>query len=815
MKWSDSLAMKAALAVLATGGVLVNPLTTIDPCPSASGLSLAPITVTAQFQPVSTCVPTTACIKGKCTTTYPFTTYPYVSTVVPYAWNGTTTQVTTVTDVAQPFRVSEYLETVTQITAFPTPTTHHRAWFKANKKRPTATSTTVYETVTRRAMAPFNKIGPLPIPGWEGSGLCEECEHSQLLDVIECRSGINAGKAYNGCVQWEETLVVLPTRSSTVTTEALCSSQGKVPHAGVYTWTFPQSASPVTVTAPPATVTVTVNNRPSISVAPQQVQVIPGQQWDAYVTRSYSGPTTFNFKVYITKVIVFNIPHFTRPASSTRQVSIPTGSSKNNAGSSWPLPEQDPYYANPQAWDDWYPSSSSSVAPISASTSSKPTASVGPIGVSTTTTSSISSTTRTGISPSTTVSVGSSSASTSSGSLSNSMSSSTTISVGPISASTSTSSTRVSASSSSSSSSGSSSPGSLSSGMPMSTSATTSASGSASTTGTGFILTITATATDSALRARQTTLQYLGFSNNRGIAVEDRASAALIFNGNARSFVSEGLYLGTPDTEEYTPVERTPAFPNGFHVWFFAGIYAQLQGTAGFCLDHDGHISAFTVPQLCDNPISLINNPSADIRQHQHHTFICYFDFDCHLDIFNFPEHYLNLGIKHCCVFFRIKQCWGTCKWKYFFNLAFLIIDDLSVNVVIGRSNKELHVNIELVYERIIGFIRWSHRRVCVDLLTDKFSVDFIAWLYGNLHVFIHKLGFGFVTRRSHWRLDIVLKLGIDHIGSDDAQQFFVVHNLKNHNFWPSNYIYRGTDLQSQRQYLSGFPTDHCEYRRY
>ncbi|KAK5203008.1 hypothetical protein LTS03_011127 [Exophiala xenobiotica] len=318
--------------------------------------------------------------------------------------------------------------------------------------------------------------------------------------------------------------------------------------------------------------------------------------------------------------------------------------------------------------------------------------------------------------------------------------------------------------------------------MSMSTSVTTSTSGSASTTGTGFILTITATATDSALRARQTTLQYLGFSNNRGIAVEDRASAALIFNGNALSFVSEGLYLGTPDTEEYTPVERTPAFPNGFHVWFFAGIYAQLQGTAGFCLDHDGHISAFTVPQLCDNPISLINN-----------------------------QHYLNLGIKHCCVFFRIKQCWGTCKWNYFFNLAFLIIDNLSVNIVIGRSNKELHVNIELVYEHVIGFIRWSHRRFCVDLLNDKFSVDFIAWLYGNLHVFIHKLGFGFVTRRSHWRLDIVLKLIINHIG----HLFFLVHNLKNHNFSPSKYLHGGTDLQSQRQYLSRFSAHHRQYRRY
>ncbi|KAK5203382.1 hypothetical protein LTR47_009606 [Exophiala xenobiotica] len=621
MKWSDSLAMKAASAVLAAGGVLANPLTTIDPCPSATTISFAPITVTAQFQPVSTCVPTTACVKGKCSTTYPFTTYPYVSTVVPYAWNGTTTQVTTVTDVAQPFRVSEYLETLTQITAAPTPNTHHRAWFKANKKESTAESTTVYETVTRRAMAPFNKIGPLPIPGWEGSGLCEECEHSQLLDVIECRSGINAGKAYRRCVQWDETLMEMPTQSSTVTTQALCSSQGTIPHAGVYTWTFPQNASPVTVTAPPATVTVTVNNRPSISVAPQRVQVIPGQQWNAYVTKSYAGPTTFNFNVYITKVIVLDVPYFTRPASSTRQVSVPTGTSQNNANNLWPLPEGNPYYANSQAWDDWYASSSSSVGQSSASTTSTPSASVGPIGASTSQVSTTSLSNSVGpIGAGTTTSSSSASSSigpigaSTSSSTSIGTSSSTTIFVGPISASTSTSSIGASASSSSSSSSSASS-ASSSSSSTSSTTITTSASTPVSTTGTGFILTIEATATVSALRARQTTLQYLAFSNNRGIAVEDRASAALIFNGNDASFVSGGLYLGTQTTEEYTPLERMPSIPSGFRTWSFAGIFARLEGAAGFCLDQDGLISAFTVPQLCDNIISLVNNRKSISRR--------------------------------------------------------------------------------------------------------------------------------------------------------------------------------------------------------
>jgi hypothetical protein len=89
----------------------------------------------------------------------------------------------------------------------------------------------------------------------------------------------------------------------------------------------------------------------------------------------------------------------------------------------------------------------------------------------------------------------------------------------------------------------------------------------------------------------------------------------LIFNGNDASFVSGGLYLGTQSTEEYTPLERMPSIPSGFRTWSFAGIFAQLEGTAGFCLDQDGLISAFTVPQLRDNIISLVNNRKSISRR--------------------------------------------------------------------------------------------------------------------------------------------------------------------------------------------------------
>ncbi|KAJ4525396.1 hypothetical protein HRR80_003618 [Exophiala dermatitidis] len=364
MKWSGSVLVEASLTLLLANGAFGAHLTTIDPCPSATSLSLAPITVSSQYQPVSTCEPTTACIKGKCSTIYSVTTYPYVSTAVPCAWNGTTSQITTVTDVKQTLIVSEHLETITKVTA--APTLHNGNWIDwfGKVKPATKATTTLYETVTRRGLAPFEAVGPLAIPGWDGSGLCHKCDEkqsngggrSQLLDVIECRSGINeAGDQYEKCIEWYETLIEQPATS--VTAQGHCSSRGQIPHAGTYTWTFPQVAPPVTVTAPPVTVTVTVEGRPSVTVHRSE-HVIPGQPWNAYVTKSFSGPTTFNFNVYVTKVIILEIPYFTQPATHTRPIPLPTGPHKPGHGSGrWPLPGNDPSWTSMhgggQAWADW------------------------------------------------------------------------------------------------------------------------------------------------------------------------------------------------------------------------------------------------------------------------------------------------------------------------------------------------------------------------------------------------------------------------------------------------------------------------------
>ncbi|KAL2418200.1 hypothetical protein ABEF95_002993 [Exophiala dermatitidis] len=387
----NSVAKKAALALLMVDAVLGDPLATVDPCPGADKLSLAPITVTAQYQPVSTCQPTTACVKGKCSTAYPFTTYPWVSTVVPYAWNGTTSQSTTVTAVDATLVVSEHLETLTTITA--APTANKRSWADWSNKKPEQDTTTIYETVSRRALVPFKEAGPLCIPGWEGSGLCKKCQKQpdgsryQLVDVVECRSGTSkSGKEWKRCSEWYETVIERPAPTSTVTASALCSSKGSVPSAGTYTWTFPQTAPPVTITAPPRTVTVTIHGEKTISVEEEHVYTIPGKSWDACVTKSFSKATTFNFNIEITKVIIFEIPRSTQPAKSSHVIPVPTGS--NSGHGWWPLPDTDnngqPNYGGGKGWADWTP------APVPSTTSTDTT---GPIGFTTSSSSLVTSTT--------------------------------------------------------------------------------------------------------------------------------------------------------------------------------------------------------------------------------------------------------------------------------------------------------------------------------------------------------------------------------------------------------------------------------------
>lgn len=92
-----------AISALLLASNALAALTTIEPCPQAPTSSQpAPITVTAQYQTVSTCQPTV--VNG--TTSYPYATTTYLSTTIPCAWDGTTSSSTLVTDKAQNITIS-------------------------------------------------------------------------------------------------------------------------------------------------------------------------------------------------------------------------------------------------------------------------------------------------------------------------------------------------------------------------------------------------------------------------------------------------------------------------------------------------------------------------------------------------------------------------------------------------------------------------------------------------------------------------------------------------------------------------------------
>jgi hypothetical protein len=320
MHFQPSLAILTAVALSSINVVVSTAIKIVTPCPYDAGLNLVAVTVTSKYQPVPTCVPKTVCIKGKCSTRYTLTSYLYVSTIVPHAWNGTTSRLTTITDVEQPYRASEYSEVLTTITLAPAlhnENSNSPLKFGEDRQKPI----TRYETITRRAVAPFREIGPLAIPGWDGSGLCNTCEsdttgrRSQLLDVIECRYSSKAGKRYQKCFGWFERWEDFNVSTSAITTSVSCSTEGSVTKAGTYTWTFTQKPHLVAVTTPVQNVTIIVNGHAKVIVPPRETYIMQAKPWNAYITKSFTAPAYYRFTTRITETIVYTLPFRTQLAS--------------------------------------------------------------------------------------------------------------------------------------------------------------------------------------------------------------------------------------------------------------------------------------------------------------------------------------------------------------------------------------------------------------------------------------------------------------------------------------------------------------------
>lgn len=282
-------------------------IATVTPCPSASATSTpAPITVTAQYQPVSTCeYLSEICIKRQCWTQYTYSTYDFVSTVIPCPV-AAPSSVTTVTGTDQSVLVSRAAETITNT---------HVTSTVIRKWKPTTVIQTLstYTTLVKEWSAEYKDLGPLAIPGYDGSGICTQCwgsnkQQFQPLNVLECASTLDEATV---CRQYSEVWVFGSSLGLTRTASAVCSTQTSVAAAGVYVFEFVNHAPPATVQVPAQTVTYTVggpDSRVLTSISIATTTVVPGEDWTATITRNCPQPTVIDFEVIVTKVIEFVVP---------------------------------------------------------------------------------------------------------------------------------------------------------------------------------------------------------------------------------------------------------------------------------------------------------------------------------------------------------------------------------------------------------------------------------------------------------------------------------------------------------------------------
>ena len=291
-------------------------IATVTPCPSVSAHNIpAPvITVTNQYQPVSTCIPKSeVCVKNKCWTRYSYSTYDFVSTVIPCPF-AVPSQTTTITKTEQSVLVSRSSKTITNEYITSTVT---RKW-----RRPTTVTSTAskYTTIINEWSAAYKDLGPYAIPGYSGSGICTKCQGPnkqkvQLLDVIECTQGSDIPTT---CNQHPEVWVFGDTPNSARTASAVCSTRTSVSAPGIYIFKFPQNEPPATIRVPPQTITYTVPGsggrvQTRTHTIAETTTIFPSRQWTATVTRECARPTEISFNIIVKKVIYYVIPPFTYP----------------------------------------------------------------------------------------------------------------------------------------------------------------------------------------------------------------------------------------------------------------------------------------------------------------------------------------------------------------------------------------------------------------------------------------------------------------------------------------------------------------------
>lgn len=348
-----------ASALLLAGVAAANPFTTLDVCPGADP-SVAACTVTAQHQKISTCSPVTSTcstgpaptITGKlgnstapfesCSTSYSYSTWAWVSSVIPCAWDGKTISSCTVTKTDQIVPCSKSVTTSSSVT--PTKTGYITYTTTATgvphttgiSVKTTTEYSTSYQTVSKVWNAAYNNLGPNAIPGYDGNDLFDgdsDDGSNQKYDVTECVS--SDGQAAK-CNQYPENRFSSKSGSKTSTpVTATNSIKTSVSSSGTYTFSFTNSAPAQTIS----------------SGGQQYTQ--PPQPWFNYETRTANGPTNFDFVVTVTKTVFAYAP----PSTSTGS-NKPVDPTNNAAWGPWNAPSQPtPGSSDPSTgssgWGNW------------------------------------------------------------------------------------------------------------------------------------------------------------------------------------------------------------------------------------------------------------------------------------------------------------------------------------------------------------------------------------------------------------------------------------------------------------------------------
>jgi len=272
------------------------PLATHTPCPSCpKSVMPPPMTITEQFQAVSTCVPEKVYSKNK--NSYKIepscSSYNWVSTEIPCSGGSTSTLVTQTDQIIELSYVSTVLTSLYNVPCPTTAPSWNGTTPKYSKENCTSTALT---TMIVDISCPYNEMGPLAIPPYEGGGLCTTCSP----DANGAKSqGVNVSKCLNGvCSTYSETWVSRKPAPATSTSAAQFSSSAycsggmnTIPVTTTWTPSGPAYTNPVTstfqiTTSVPSPQVVDITTVITVTFTGEPVPAIPSSTYAAPVSAS-------------------------------------------------------------------------------------------------------------------------------------------------------------------------------------------------------------------------------------------------------------------------------------------------------------------------------------------------------------------------------------------------------------------------------------------------------------------------------------------------------------------------------------------------